>query len=437
MMTSPKAESLEEQGSFWPETPRDEAIIAPFPIAGLGRWLIPGAVGALLLAILFVIVSRQGARTILSMTSQGTLVSAPVAGEPGASLSPEGWTLAPSDLQRIQSSLTVLGGPQWSPDGRHYATTITGGGEPQVALFRRGDDEPTLISSAGSELVAVPGSGWSPTGQHLAILEWNEQRRQVTLLDLDLMKATPFDVQLAPGAGISWHGADAFLLVTRREVITPALALVWPTGEVTAYEPQDGAVGRADAAISPDTKEVAYITISKEHVADGVPVGSLWTADINAGGAREVITKGLNLAPVWTPAGDAILFSRYVTETNRMELRRVMPDGQDDRLLGPGTNLAWQRPYDRDKIVAWSPDGRRLFFLADEPQGQGVYLAEADGANAERLDVNCAVPESVAWAPTNRGLVISCSDGRTFLHWTGAERDDTPLPALHLPAWQP
>jgi hypothetical protein len=397
------------------------------------RWVIPGAVAALLLALVIVIVQQQGARTVLSMRQDGALLSARMDAETPEVVGGPPLRLSPADSDRLNAEVGALGGPTWSPDGRWYAASVSLNHKVQVALFQRGKATPTLISSS-SPILGVTRASWSRSQQQMALLDWSDELPRVLMLNLTDLHATPRDVKLARGSGMTWGREDA-LMVTRGETITSSLALLRPVGEVTAFEPDDRAVARADGVVSPDAEHVAYLAVPAPYL--GSPIGALWLADPDASNARPLAEKTLNLAPMWAPRNDAVVVTRYYTETERLVWSWVSVDGADDREIGPGTELTFARSFDRATVLDWSPDRRHLFFLADEGGSRSVYLANYDGSNAERRDVDCRSVYSAAWAPTSRALVINCQEGRSILHWVDAEREDEPLPAAYLPAWQP
>jgi dipeptidyl aminopeptidase/acylaminoacyl peptidase len=92
----------------------------------------------------------------------------------------------------------------------------------------------------------------------------------------------------------------------------------------------------------------------------------------------------------------------------------------------------------RDGLApTWSPDGRRLAFVAGGAGGQSeLYVADADGRHRAPLTRSPDADEVTAsWAPDGRRLVLE-RDLRVFV--IGADgRDERPLAAGSSPTWSP
>jgi Tol biopolymer transport system component len=86
----------------------------------------------------------------------------------------------------------------------------------------------------------------------------------------------------------------------------------------------------------------------------------------------------------------------------------------------------------RAVTFAWSPDGRRLAYVA--PRGD-VYVVDADGTHRGRITRSRESERAVDWAPDGRHLVVE----RGFrLFVIGADgRNERLLTAGTSPAWSP
>ena len=231
------------------------------------------------------------------------------------------------------------------------------------------------------------------------------------------------------------------LLTSRSEQVTPTLVIASTDGKTSAYAPGDGLGMRADGAWSPDGKRVAYVAPDPKRGANATPLaGSIWIAQPQGEGVFGRVDDGLNLAPIWTPKGEYIFVTRYLTATDTYELQRMKADGSALTRIGPGTPAMASLPYDRRMFLDWSPDRTRMFFVgADGQRRPTIYLANYDGSGAKPISTSCPTVDSITvhWAPTSRALLIACAGAPMRLHWVDAERPDTEYPVGVTPAWAP
>lgn len=104
--------------------------------------------------------------------------------------------------------------------------------------------------------------------------------------------------------------------------------------------------------------------------------------------------------------GERIAWSRYTLDFGAMQIVSARPDGSDLRVL---TNAA-AGTFDLDP--KWSPDGSRLVFERDLPDGSAqIVVMRADGGGQRVLDTGCTAPceldVSPAWAPDGHQVVFT------------------------------
>ncbi len=440
----PLPSSLPSESSpaaFWPEALRDAPREEPFPWRPLLIWLVPGAVAAVLLLALGIILRQQTTRQIVFVSPEGQLMWTHADPDGEQAVGTKEWYLHPIDRSKLEESLPVMAGPVWAPQGGAFAATVTDTARIKVALFTDAKGEPTLISSETADAITLPAEGWSPDGAKLALLEGNGDKVLLTLVDIQQQKVITTGVTVDTRAPLVWRpGGQGLLLTTRSEEYTPTLTLVTTSGPVGGFPAEDGQKARADGAWSPDGEQVAYIVpsraISNEY---GLLGGSIWLANANTGAAQQLVPEGVNFAPVWAPSGNAILFTRFITQTRTSELYRMDPDGKNLTKIGPGSLNPSRRPFDRRRFLNWSPDGQRMFFVASEGGGPIVYVAAADGGRATRVRVPCSLPEdlNVLWAPTSRGILISCATDWMLQYWVDEDKESTTYYPGTTPAWEP
>ena len=202
-------------------------------------------------------------------------------------------------------------------------------------------------------------------------------------------------------------------------------------------------------AFSPDGTRLAYIRTS--HQGEDPETTVIAIRDVSSGEVIELEstraggTDGYNGAPVWSPDGRHLLFTRDSIGVANPDRRLpgtalfvVDSDGSNLRQL-VDTGL-----FARD--AAWSPDGSRIAFTSaiawlgvDQYSGKrenfnedsDVYTVRADGSDLRRL-TNFAPTRVDRGAPVQVGGHVDgwTRDGRivfTLLKWAG-EGDSTNLP---------
>lgn len=161
--------------------------------------------------------------------------------------------------------------------------------------------------------------------------------------------------------------------------------------------------GFASPALAPDGRRVAYA-----ETAFGLRLLDIET------GRVEVLTRGFDQHPTWSPDGKRLAFEHDATGNGDTSIWTMAADGEDRRqLIRPrgedidhkpewspdGTLIAFERPYDvwvadtrtgEDRLVvriaellAWSPDSQSL--LVQEFRKMGMYAVPVDGAVEPRL----------------------------------------------------
>jgi Tol biopolymer transport system component len=250
-----------------------------------------------------------------------------VLGEPGglasARISPSGdrvvvaraenpgvdWDLWVFELERGTSTRVTStphreGRPVWSPDGEHLAYYTDATGPPDVRIRRAGPDgEERTVVEVG---VTFP-SDWSPDGRHVAFHTYPES--DIHLVTLESGESTP------------WLEAPGLQRAARFS----------PGGEWIAFTSTE--LGDSQVFFAP--------------------------LEDSARRKRVSVAEGWN--PVWSPAGDAILYH------DDRELRRVRVDLSSGRVEGlPSVVLRVESP-ERIEEFDLMPDGSRILVtLQDE-----------------------------------------------------------------------
>ena len=127
--------------------------------------------------------------------------------------------------------------------------------------------------------------------------------------------------------------------------------------------------------------------------------------------------------PSWSPDGKRIIFSarRDGHFENKFavtyEIYAMDADGGNQRRLTENRN--------NDRYPVWSPDGKRIAFMADRKgnfEQFDIYVMDADGANLQNLTQHRAWDWSPSWSPDGDRIVFdSRRDGNTEIYVMDAD----------------
>ena len=118
------------------------------------------------------------------------------------------------------------------------------------------------------------------------------------------------------------------------------------------------------------------------------------------GGAADAVVPGSN---------GKIVFARMVCQSDTApcwELVVAHADGTHEKVVaGPYPRSVWDDHF----IANWSPDGRRLIFMADLGSRQGIWQVGADGRHLERSSPRHRGPVSTTARHSPRTVSTSSS----------------------------
>jgi Tol biopolymer transport system component len=272
-----------------------------------------------------------------------------------------------SGLRRLTHDPAYDSEPAWSPDGRLIASIGAGG-----IVVRTG-------SGSVVRRIAIPVDGtiaevdWSPDGAWISYLvehcSHEDQRGYVVPPCADLW--------------VVRNDGSASRRLLDREVDMG--------DEADSY------------AWSPGSRRVVYEALTSGAATLGV-------VDLRSGLWRRIPGTAAAADPTWSRGGQIAFVRRRVVYT-------VQPNGRQIRRLAQGTFLS--RP-------SWSPNGRRLAYLAAERarigNRWGVWVVGADGRR--RLRVGTATYDrGLAWSPDSMRLVWENDFERLIV--ARADRRDT------------
>jgi Tol biopolymer transport system component len=380
-------------------------------------------------------------------------------------------------LLRLTDSVGMAGSPAISPDGKMVAFVAVAGGRRQIWIrllaggaplqVTRDDadhEEPRWMPDSSALVYYTPATGGS--GQ---------------LWQVSALGGPPRRLAASLGGGDVSHDGKRLALFQRT---SEGIALV--------MAPLDG--GRADTALvvspewwcgqprwSPDDRAVAF------HRAGLSFDTRIEVVDAAGGEPRTVVRAGWLRGHSWLPDGSGLVYSSSTGSTMAYpptnNLRTVGRDGADDRQLTFGDvsylepdvdaggrlvasrvrshSDVWRFSIDGSpsdnvraavritrqtgqiQVPCVSPDGGEMVYISDSGGHSNLWLAAADGTNAQQLTferdpgVALALPQ---WAPAgDRILFLRAHDARIDLCLVNRDGSgvDTLLPDGLGPCWSP
>jgi dipeptidyl aminopeptidase/acylaminoacyl peptidase len=281
--------------------------------------------------------------------------------------------------------------PSWSPDGKTLAFLSARDGNSQIYLLSMEGGEAKKLTqlSTGADLFH-----WSPDGKTIAFTSsvypdcqddpCNANRDQEK--DKSKVKARIYDHLLYRHWDHWSEGKRSHLFVEPADASSAARDLT----PGAAYDvPPEERSGPGDFNFSPDSKEICYTAVTDKVEAISTNA-DLFTVPVAGGESKRITTQpGFDGNPVYSPDGHYIAYHAQLTAAYESDRWRVMVY---DRQAAKSENLS--ESFDRSASdLAWSPDSKTIYLLAENETLQPIYSMEAhagstpkkvlDGFNAE------------------------------------------------------
>jgi dipeptidyl aminopeptidase/acylaminoacyl peptidase len=270
------------------------------------------------------------------------------------------------------------GRPRWSPDSKRLAFVSSRAGTEQIYLLSlsggEGDPLTTLSTGAGNEQ-------WSPDGQWIAFTSavypdchddaCNHQRGEAQ--EKDPVKARIYDHLLFRHWTHWSEGKRSHLFVIAASGGVPRDLTSGADYDVPPDERGDA----ADIAFSPDSKEICFTAVTDRLEAASTN-GDLFTVSLTGGEPRRITTNpGFDGHPIYSRDGRSIAYhAQFVAgyESDRWRLMLYDRTTQKTSNLTEAFDSSVQEPI-------WSPDSRRIYFVAEDKAEQPIYAIDlAPGA---------------------------------------------------------
>lgn len=285
--------------------------------------------------------------------------------------------------------------PKWSPDGKTIAFLSARSGDSQVYILSMegGEARPATKLSTGADIVK-----WSPDGKTIAFTssvypdcvtrsagptnnddECNKKRNDEK--EKNKVKAHVAE-RLLYRHWTHWNeGPRAHLFVTAADGSSEVKDL---TPGANYDVPPDQRGEDSDINFSPDSKEICFTAVTDKVEATSTN-GDLFVVPVNGGTEPKRITTqpGFDGNPVYSPDGKYIAYHAQLTAGYESDRWRVM---LFDRASGKSENLT-ETTFDRGATsLAWSPDSKTIYFLAENETQQPVYVMAAKaGATPKKV----------------------------------------------------
>lgn len=255
--------------------------------------------------------------------------------------------------------------PRWSPDGTYIAFVSGEPGNLRIAIASADGKEP-VRRLASSEGTASAGNQESP--------RWDADGGQIAYVtDMD-------------------GHSDVY---------------------VASHNTGNGEPGSPVRITSSDTEEFLgdwspdgqWLVFSRRSPASdkGSEAQGLWLRN-PAGVNLFQLTSGNDLAPVWSPDGDAIAFVRNV-DGNR-EIYLLLPEDDDD-WRGPVKAEPLITSPEADHSPAWAPDGDTLVYVSNRDGNPEIYVIKTDEDSPPlRLTTNESEDSQPVWSPDGKRIAF-------------------------------
>jgi dipeptidyl aminopeptidase/acylaminoacyl peptidase len=285
------------------------------------------------------------------------------------------WTISTSGSDPVQ---VTQGGqdnsPAWSPDGKTLAFLSARDGASQVYLLSMegGEAKKLTTLSTGADLFH-----WSPDGKSIAFTSsvypdckddaCNAKRDEEK--EKSKVKARVYDHLLYRHWDHWSEGKRSHLFIIAADGSAAAKDL---TAGADYDVPPEERSGPGDFNFSPDGQEICYTAVTDKVEAISTN-GDLLLVPVTGGESKRITTQaGFDGNPVYSPDGRYIAYHAQLTPGYEADKWRVM---LYDRKAGKSENLS--ESFDRSATdLAWSPDSKTIYFLAENETLQPVYAME-------------------------------------------------------------
>jgi TolB protein len=130
-------------------------------------------------------------------------------------------------------------------------------------------------------------------------------------------------------------------------------------------------------------------------------IKEIYFADYDgANPVRVTVSRTLNVAPEWSPDGQAIAYSSWRPGKFSVYQDLIVSYIYQGRRETPADGS----PERQNWLPAWSPDGSKLAFTSSRDGNPEIYVMNRDGSGMRRLTNHAAIDTSPTWSPSGNQI---------------------------------
>jgi dipeptidyl aminopeptidase/acylaminoacyl peptidase len=329
----------------------------------------------------------------------------------------------------IASSGSVNERPRWSPDSKRIAFVSNRGGSSQIWIMNADGGGATQVTNLSTE---AGGVLFSPDGKSLIFTsDVYPECPDDACNKAKIEEENKSKVKARIITSLLYRRWDHWRGKRRTHILVTAVS----GGAPKDLTPGDRDVppfslgGPDDYAVSPDSKEVCYVSIP-----DDVPAIStnteLYVVPIAGGNAVKVtINAGADNSPQYSPDGKYIAYRgqfRAGYESDRWRL--LLLERTTGRVINLTENVdRWVNSF------TWSPDSSKIFFTSEDRGRQSIEFMPVTGGASRIAVAGDSHLDDMQFSPDGKTMIYTEMNGaRPVEIFKGSSGGGAPTPLTRL-----